>query len=231
MAVVLGDDTEMRILVVAPHPDDEVLGVGGTTARLAREGAHVTVVIVTKGQPELFDPELIERGRAEARECHSLLGVSETRFLDFPAARLDTVEHHLLNRALFEIVQEVAPDKVFLPFGGDLHNDHRAVFNSALVALRPTPGVHRVADILCYETLSETNWNAPGLSSGFVPNMFVDISQYLDTKIKAAAIYASQMRQFPHERSLDAISYLAKLRGASVGLEAAEAFMQLRRIV
>ncbi|MBC7077965.1 MAG: PIG-L family deacetylase [Synergistales bacterium] len=221
----------MRVLVIAPHPDDEVLGVGGTIARFAEEGAHVAVAIVTKGEAGMFDPALIERGRTEAKQCHLLLGVGDTRFLDFPAARLDTVEHHVLNRAFVELIEEVRPDKVFLPFVGDIHNDHRVVFESALVALRPASGAHRVTDIFCYETLSETNWNAPCVTPRFAPNVFVDISPYLDTKLKAAAVYASQMKEFPHERSLEAISCLAKLRGATIGVSAAEAFVQVRRVV
>ena len=147
------------VLVIAPHPDDEVLGVGGTIARLADEGRHVTVVIVTKGNAEFFDAGLIEQGRREAREAHRLLGVAHTAFLDLPAARLDQVPHMALNAALLQVIEETRPGLVFVPFRGDLHRDHQLVFDSTLVAVRPINGLV-VSEILSYETLSETNWNA-----------------------------------------------------------------------
>jgi LmbE family N-acetylglucosaminyl deacetylase len=220
----------MIALVIAPHPDDEVLGVGGTIARLASEGHEIHVAIVTKGEPELFAESLIEQGRDEAARCRELLGVKETHFMDFPAARLDAVQHHQLNLAIDRLVSTVCPQLVFLPFGHDMHKDHRLVFESALVALRPMTA-RSVVDILCYETLSETNWNMPGGTDSFTPNVFVDISEFLESKLRAARAYASQMRAFPHERSIEAISYLARLRGANVGKNAAEAFVQVRRII
>jgi LmbE family N-acetylglucosaminyl deacetylase len=220
----------MRTLVIAPHPDDEVLGVGGTIARFAREGHEIHVAIVTKGEPDLFPAYLIEQGREEAATCHELLGVKETHFMDFPAARLDTVQHHLLNSAIATVISKVCPQLVFLPFGYDMHKDHRLVFESALVALRPM-AASSVVDILCYETLSETNWNMPSGTQSFSPNVFVDISEFLETKLRAARAYASQMKTFPHERSIEAIACLAKLRGATIGKDAAESFVQVRRIV
>lgn len=220
----------MRVLVIAPHPDDEVLGVGGTIARLSSEGHEVYVAIVTKGEPELFSSSLVKQGREEAMKCHELLGVKETHFMDFPAARLDTVQHHRLNSALSELISRVCPDIVFLPFNYDMHRDHRLVFESALVALRPV-AADNVRDILCYETLSETNWNMPSGTEGFTPNVFVDISEFLECKLQAAQLYASQMKAFPHERSIEAISCLARFRGATIGRNAAEAFVQVRRII
>lgn len=220
----------MRVLVIAPHPDDEVLGVGGTIVRLSREGHEIYIAIVTKGEPELFSSSLIKQGREEAMKCHELLGVKETCFMDFPAARLDTVQHHRLNLAFSELISKVSPAVVFLPFSHDMHKDHRLVCESALVALRPVVA-DSVRDILCYETLSETNWNIPSGAEGFAPNVFVDISEFLECKLQAAELYGSQMKVFPHERSIEAISYLAKLRGATIGKNAAEAFVQVRRII
>ena len=221
----------MSVLVIAPHPDDEVLGVGGTMARLASEGRRVTVAIVAKGQPPLFDPAFIERGRAEAREAHLVLGVHETRFLDFPAAQLDEVPHHQLNSALQALVREVRPDTVFLPFRGDIHYDHQLVFDSAMVALRPCDGVE-VSEIYCYETLSETNWYAPrGITAPFVPDVYVRIPEFLATKLEAMGKFRSQLRDFPDERSLEALEALARHRGATVGSPAAEAFMTVRRVL
>ena len=221
----------MRVLVVAPHPDDEVLGVGGTSARFADEGHSVTVVVVTKGEPELFDPQLIERGRQEARLAHSYLGVKDTVFLDFPAARLDQVPHHTLNRAILEVLQEKRPDIVFVPFLGDVHLDHRLVFDSTMVAVRPTGDI-QVKEVYAYETLSETNWNASqGIYPAFEPDFYIRVNHYLERKLEAMRTYSSQLRQFPHERSLEAIEVLAKRRGTAVGVNAAEAFITIRRLI
>jgi len=219
-----------RVLVIAPHPDDEVLGVGGTMARLAHEGHDVFVSIVTRGDHSMFDPPLIEQGRQEALAAHRLLGVKDTIFLEgFPAALLDTVPHSQLNEALAKVLHNVKPDILFIPFCGDIHLDHRLVFESALVAARPS-STRQIQAIYAYETLSETNWNAPLLTPGFVPNVYVDISPFLELKLEAMRVYQSQLKLFPHERSLEAIRALARLRGATVGFEAAEAFVLIRSL-
>lgn len=219
-----------RVLVIAPHPDDEVLGVGGTLARHAQAGAETTVVIVTRGTTPPFEAALIEQGRREAVAVHSVLGVQQAQFLDFPAAALDTVPHRDLNAALASVVAKLRPQVVYVPFSGDIHADHQAVFDSAMVACRPSaPWVP--SEILAYETLSETNWNAPYLSPGFHPNQFVDISAQLDLKLRALAMYGSQMRPAPSERSIEAARALAVLRGSTIGRSAAEAFVVVRRLV
>lgn len=222
--------TSGPVLVVAPHPDDEVLGAGGTIARLASEGRDVHVAIVTKGGPPLFDEAFIQRGRNEARQAHQVLGVKETVFLDgFPAALLDTIPQSTLNAGLREAIDAVDPELLFIPFPGDLHIDHRMVAEAALVATRPNRR-HAIAAVLAYEALSETNWGAPG-TPGFAPNVFVDVSKQLDLKLEAMGRYASQLQPFPHERSLEALRALAIGRGATAGLEAAEAFVLIRGIV
>ena len=205
--------------------------MGGTIARLADEGRRVTVVIVTKGDAELFDADLIERGRQEARLAHRLLGVADTMFLDLPAAQLDQVPHMKLNAALLNAIKERRPELVFVPFRGDVHRDHQLVFDSTLVAIRPNGGLC-VREVLAYETLSETNWNAArGVTAAFVPDCYVRIDAYLDRKLAGMATYASQLRQFPHERSLTAVEALARHRGATIGANAAEAFMTIRRVI
>lgn len=218
-----------RVLVVAPHPDDEVLGPGGTIAKLAAQGADVGVVIMTRTGPPLFGPDVVETGRREARAAHRVLGVKETRFLSFPAAGLDTVPHWEVNAALSEVFRELEPSVVFVPFAGDVHLDHQLAFLSTVVCSRPTtPTAPR--SIYAYETLSETNWNAPYLTPGFLPNVFVDISEHLETKLEAMGQYASQIKPFPHERSLESLRALATLRGSTVGCRAAEGFVLLREI-
>jgi LmbE family N-acetylglucosaminyl deacetylase len=214
-------------LVVAPHPDDEVLGVGGTVARLAAAGVPVDVAVVTKGFPPQWDVEFIARGRREAAEAHALLGVRETTYLDFPAAALDTVPHRDLNAALAALIARVRPHTLFVPFVGDIHADHQLVFASALVAARPSTSAPP-RTILAYETLSETNWNAPYVTPAFAPTVYVDIAAHVDTKVAAMRCFASQIKPFPHERSAESLRALALLRGATVGLAAAEAFVLVR---
>jgi LmbE family N-acetylglucosaminyl deacetylase len=219
-----------RVLVIAPHPDDEVLGAGGTIARLSDSGAEVIVAVVTTGAPPLFAEAVTAKVRCEARSAHACLGVARTVFLDQPAARLDQIPHHELNRALGELVRELAPDTLLLPFVGDIHLDHQLTFLSAMVAARPH-GAAFPGRILCYETLSETNWNAPLMTPSFVPNLFVDISAQLERKLDAMRLYGSQQREFPHERSLAALRALAMLRGSTVHRPAAEAFMLVRQVI
>ncbi len=215
------------VLVIAPHPDDEMLGVGGTIAKLASAGASVHVVIVTKASSPLCTEEVLVTGRREARAAQQALGVAGSSFLSFPAAGLDSVPHSELNAGLGAVFAEVRPEIVFIPFDGDMHTDQQLVFNSALVCSRPGSGwVPR--SIYAYETLSETNWNAPYLTPNFVPNVFVDISEHLETKLTAMRQYASQLREFPHERSLGALQALAARRSSTVGVPAAEAFVLVR---
>ena len=218
------------MLIIAPHPDDEVFGVGGTIARLVAEGAEVYVAIVTKAKETMFPRELIEQGRAEALEAHDFLGVHKTIFMDkFPAALLDTIPRAELNRAFEELIADINPEVLFLPFIGDVQLDHRIVFESVMVASRPNGRVVPIR-IYAYETLSETNWNAPLLTPAFAPNVFVDISAFIETKIKAVQIYQSQLQQFPSERSIEAVKALAIHRGATAGCRAAEAFILIRSI-
>ena len=219
-----------KILVIAPHPDDEVLGVGGTMARLAEEGCEVCVLIVTKAYPPEYDETVAECDRLQATEAHKLLGVKKTIILSLPAARLDSVAHGEINRQLREVILKIQPDVLYIPFMGDIHLDHQQVFLSALVASRPNGGfVPRT--IYAYETLSETNWNAPYLSPAFIPNVFVDISEHLETKIQAMQKYATELKPFPNERSEESLRALATLRGSTVNCFAAEAFVLIRDII
>jgi len=218
-----------RALVLAPHPDDEILGCGGTISRIASGEGSVTVAVVTRGQPPHFDSAQADHVRLEAERAHSLLGVSSTRFLDLPAAALDQMPLADLNRAIGEVVSDVRPDTLFVPFVGDLHFDHRLVFEAAMVAARPRGNDYPVR-ILAYETVSETNWSAPMLSQSFQPNVFIDISDHLEAKLDAFACFASQLRPFPDERSLETLRALGLVRGSTVTRSAAEAFMLIREV-
>lgn len=220
----------MRVLIIAPHPDDEVLGCGGTIAKLSAQGHEVFVAIATKARPPLFSEEFVAQGRQEAKKAHELLGVKETIFCDLPAAALDTTEHSRVNQEMDRLLKDIKPAELFIPFIGDMHLDHQHIFLSSLVAARPNQATFP-RKILSYETLSETNWNAAYLTPGFQPNVFIDISEQLQIKLNAFACYASQVKAFPHERSLVALEALAKLRGATVFCKAAEAFVLIREII
>lgn len=218
-----------RVLVIAPHPDDEILGCGGTMARLVDERAEVVVAIATTGQLPAFPPERTALVEREMRQAHEIIGIRDCRFLGLPAAALDTVPAVTLNAKFQELIADVRPDTLLLPFVGDIHADHQLSFLAGMVAARPR---HAEAPslIMCYETLSETNWYAAPTTPAFVPNAFVDVSATLDRKLKAFETIASQLRPFPEERSIEALRALATLRGATVHLKAAEAFMIVRQI-
>jgi LmbE family N-acetylglucosaminyl deacetylase len=218
-----------RVLVIAPHPDDEVLGCGGTMARLAGEGCETHVAVVTRGSLPEFDEATVAGIRAEARTAHAHLGVTRTHWLDQPAAKLAETPHSTLNAALQGIVRELRPDTLFIPFVGDMHLDHQLIFLSSLVAARPHQAEYP-RRILAYETVSETNWNAPYVTPGFLPQVFVDIENTLDRKLQAMAMFASQVRPFPHERSIEALRALALVRGTRIHRSAAEAFVLVRDV-
>ncbi|MET1756693.1 PIG-L deacetylase family protein [Novosphingobium sp. RD2P27] len=219
-----------RVAIVAPHPDDEILGCGGTMARLIAEGAHVEVVVVTRGQPPRFQAEFVEQVRRETLAAHRLMGVANTRFLDLPAAELDQLSQSSLNQAIDGALAAIQPDTIFIPFLGDIHADHQAVFNAALVYGRPR-SPDAPTRVLAYETLSETNWWAPGITPGFLPNVFIDISETLEKKLVAFSEFQSQVKALPDERSPEIIRALAQVRGATVFRHAAEAFMLVRQII
>jgi LmbE family N-acetylglucosaminyl deacetylase len=217
------------ILVIAPHPDDEVLGCGGAIARHTDGGDDVHVVAVTRADPALYPDDDEAAFRQEVQAAHQLLGVASTIYLDFPAPRLDTIAGYQLADAIAQIIRQIQPHTLYLPHHGDLHSDHQRVYQAALVAARPINGCS-VRQLLCYETLSETEWSPPRADSVFIPTVFIDIEPYLDTKLKAMACYHTELQAFPHPRSLEALAALARLRGATAGLVAAEAFATVRQI-
>jgi LmbE family N-acetylglucosaminyl deacetylase len=218
------------VLVIAPHPDDEVLGCGGAIAHHAAQGDEVHVLVMTRGAPDLYPVDDEVEVRQEVKTAHALLGVSETHFLDFYAPKLDTVPMHQLADAIARTMHPIRPQVLYAPHRGDIHLDHQMVYQAALVAARPIND-YSVRQLLCYETLSETEWAPPWSDTAFVPNVFVNITDYLDLKLKAMHCYESELKEFPHPRSLQAIEALAKLRGSSISVAAAEAFMLVRQIV
>jgi LmbE family N-acetylglucosaminyl deacetylase len=216
-------------LIIAPHPDDEILGCGGTIKKLSASGTRVVVLVATRGKKEMYSEERILNVRNEARKAHKILGVTETRFLDFPAPDLDRVSLAEISGAISEVIREYDIATVYLPHYGDIHHDHRVIFQAGLVAARPVNGIP-VKSIFSYETLSETEWAAPLGDMTFIPTRFVNISDFFNLKLEAMKCFKSQLRDFPNPRSLKAIEALANLRGSTVGFNYAEAFMTIRII-
>ncbi|HWR22315.1 MAG TPA: PIG-L deacetylase family protein [Feifaniaceae bacterium] len=218
-----------RVLVIAPHPDDEVLGCGGLMARCVSEGNEVFVCVASNHDAPIYTPQHKETTKREAREAHAVLGVRETVFLDYAAVTLNRVAVHEFNGAMNRVVRDISPDTVLIPHAGDIHIDHQIVAKAALVAMRPLADCG-VQTILAYETLSETEWNAPRAEYAFMPNYFVDISGYLERKLEAMGCFVSQLHPPPHPRSLRSLETLARMRGSAISADAAEAFTHIRTV-
>lgn len=216
-----------RILVVAPHPDDEILGCGGTLLRRRKEGADIAWLIVTVISEQLgWSAGAVRQRALDIDRVTNLVGFGKVYQLQFPAARLDSLPRADLIEKLSDVFQSFQPDEVLVPHPSDAHSDHRVVFDavSACTKWFRYPTVKRV---LAYETISETGF---GLDPGhvFSPNVFVDIGEFLDRKLDIMAVYKSEIGAFPFPRSLESIRALAILRGSHGGFSAAEAFQLLR---
>lgn len=216
-----------KVLVIAPHPDDEILGCGGTMLRHVKSGDKVFVCIVTHAEPPVYPENASLAIQQSARECHKWMGAEDTIFLDFPAVMLEKVERYKLNDAILEVIKKIKPDIVYIPHYGDMQKDHQVVVEACMVALRPK-NIDYPIKIYGYETLSETGWNCPNVQNEFLPNVYVDITDYLDGKIKAMKYYDTQVADYPSARSLEAIEALAKYRGTLMHYRSAESFMLIR---
>jgi LmbE family N-acetylglucosaminyl deacetylase len=222
----------VKVLVIAPHADDETIGLGGTIAKHVAAGDRVTVAIMTGhgDAPHPLWPETAwDVVRAEARAAMAVLGVTELIFEELPAVLVPDQPVWQLNALTAKLVERTQPDVLYVPFPFDLHKDHRELFHSMSVAWRPSNAIGRqIRAIYCYEVLSETHWNIPYVEAGFLPAAFIDISSFLDTKLRALACYESQLRPSPDSRSVEAVRALATFRGHQMGFTAAEAFVVVR---
>ncbi|EKD90134.1 MAG: LmbE family protein [uncultured bacterium] len=215
-----------KILVIAPHPDDEVLGCGGIIKKYSQNGDEVFLAVLTKPYEPDWTKDYIKDKLIQTKKSNMTLGIKKTYSLGFPTVKLDTIPQKKINDELHQVVAEVKPQIVFIPFYGDLNKDHRITCESSLVATRPLTG-SAIKKILCYEILSETEWGI----EPFKPNVYVDISDNFIIKKKAMEEYKSELKKFPHPRSLEALEALAKKRGSEAGLTYAEAFMLIREIL
>ncbi len=218
----------MKILVIAPHADDEVLGCGGTIINHVNFGDEVYLCEVTKPYTPDWTEEYIKNKSEELKRSCQILGIKEVFSLCLPTVKLDTVGQKKLNDMIAGVVLKVSPDVLYIPFYGDINKDHRIVSEACLVVARPRSD-SPIKKVFAYETLSETEWGQPFLPS-FKPNVYVNISRTIEDKISAMAVYKTQIKKYPHPRSPEGVRILSQKRGMESGLEYAEAFMLLREI-
>ena len=225
------------ILVVAAHPDDEVLGCGGTLARMAIEGRAVHILFVADGEtsrtgdglPSIDPARLVARATAAESAC-VLLGCTSVETLALPDNRLDGVVLLDIVKRIEIVLERYRPSTVLTHHAGDVNIDHRVVHDAVITACRPQPG-RPVKELLFFEVPSSTEWRPRESGEAFNPNWFVDITATLGVKLEALQLYEGELRDFPHPRSLRAVEALARWRGATVGVEAAEAFVLGRNII
>ncbi len=225
----------MNVLAVAAHPDDEVLGCGGTLSRLAARDHEVHIVILGEGvtsryrKREEADRELVAALQAQSRQASNILGAKDLSMHEFPDNRFDTVPLLDVVKTVEEAIEGVQPEVIYTHHAGDLNVDHQIVHRAVLTATRPI-AERPVRDVYAFEVPSSTEWAFGGLSDPFQPNVFEDISETLSTKLRAFAAYASEIRPAPHPRSAEVIEAIARRWGSVAGCEAAEAFALVRSI-
>ena len=226
----------MKYLVIAAHPDDEVLGCGGSIAKWVKGGHEVHVLVMAEGatsrdkhRDRASRKETLSILAQSAKRAAEILGVETIELLDYPDNRMDSVDLIDVVKTVEEIIEKLQPAMVVTHHAGDLNIDHQITHQAVITACRPQPE-QTVKRILTFEVPSATEWNSSTYVSPFTPNWFEDISDTLELKIKALEAYESEMREWPHARSIKALEHLARWRGASVGAEAAEAFMLVREI-
>jgi LmbE family N-acetylglucosaminyl deacetylase len=221
----------MRVLIISVHPDDETLGCGGTILKHRAAGDELYWLVATQAHEPQWSRETIETKSAEVANVAAAYGVREVFKLGLPAACVDTRPQGELIGAMRGVIDKVRPQIVYLVHGGDIHTDHFAIFTATMSVLKPfymrSQGVQRV---LCYETLSSTEAAPPLIHRHFVPNVFSDISPFIEGKIDAMNLYASELHPDPMPRGPGAIRALARYRGATISVDYAEAFMLIREI-
>ncbi len=217
--------SQKRVLVIAAHPDDELLGCGGTIALHTKRGDHVTSIVMCEGESLRYGPEGVGQGN-HMQDAARVLGVHDVRALKFPDQRLDTFTLVDLITPLEEITREIKPQIVYCQYGGDINRDHELLFKALLVATRPTEEF--IETIYAFDTASSTEWAYPRT---FTPDTWVDISSTLQQKIESMACYESEVRDYPHPRSLESLKHRAHAWGNQCCMNAAEVFMTVRKVV
>jgi LmbE family N-acetylglucosaminyl deacetylase len=225
----------VNILCTAAHPDDEVLGCGGTLARAVREGHSVQIAVLGEGitsrhaRREDADPSALKFLRQAAEAATATLGAKEVVLLGLPDNRFDSLPLLEIVRRVEGLIAKFRPEVIYTHSAADLNIDHIVTNRAVVTATRPVPGCS-VREVLAFEVPSSTDWGFQQTLNSFRPSVFVDISETLETKLTAMQCYAGEMRPFPHPRSREALTALAQWRGSIAGFPAAEAFELVRRI-
>ena len=229
----------MNILIIAAHPDDEILGMGGTIAKHTSQKDNVTIIYMATGVTARREHEVknipkkvqevwqqeIEKLRQDAKKSAKLLNVENVRFYDFPDNEMDGILLLKVVKVIEKEIKTAKPDRIYTNHYSDLNVDHKVVYNATLAACRPSN--FPVKEILSFEVLSSTEWSYP---YNFNPNYFINIDKHLEKKIKAMELFTSEIRKFPHPRSPENIEHTLRRWGSVSGFKAAEAFELIRRI-
>lgn len=226
-----------KILVIAAHPDDEILGCGASIALWVKKNYEVHVVIAAEGLTSR-DASSKQTQKSEITELHQtalaanqLLGVKDVSFYNFPDNRMDSVDRLDVIKQIEQKINSFNPDEIYTHHPFDLNVDHRRLSEAVTTATRPLPG-QKIKKVCFFEVVSSTGWVFNGATAQqFSPNIFIDVSPFMDLKIKALGIYKSEMRDFPHARSIEAVKALAAYRGSTAGYQSAEAFMLGRELI
>lgn len=221
-----------KILVIVAHPDDEVLGMGGTIIRHVTAGDLVHVLFLGDGVSSRkgCNEQLVKSRKTSASQALEVLGAQLAGFETFPDNQFDTVSLLSIVQAIESAKHSLMPEIVYTHHGGDLNIDHRITCQAVLTAFRPQPD-ESCREILSFEIASSTEWSSPQVTAPFHPDTYVEITPYLTVLKKACRCYQSELRSDPHARSIEAIMLGIHKRGREVGLKAAEAFVTLRRII
>jgi len=217
----------MNVLVVAAHPDDELLGVGGTIASHVANGDRVKVAVMCEGVSSRYNGDRDVEIRKQANQAAQILGVRELVLGDLPDQRLDTLPLSDVVKKVEQLIRDSAPHVVYTHFAGDINRDHRILTEAVMVAARPY-SAPSVKEVLMFETPSSTEWSSPTLTPPFQANVFVDVTDFLEQKIRAFSCYSAEVRLCPHPRSLEALADRARYWGSVINRRCAEAFALVR---
>lgn len=226
----------MKILIVAAHPDDEVLGCGATIAKLAGQGHEAYTLILGEGKTSRAPSgkvsslsKEIKLLKKESESANSVIGVKKVFWSDLPDNRFDSIDLLDVVKKIEVVKERIRPDIIFTHHAGDLNIDHQITFRAVITAARPLGG-ETVKDIYSFEIPSSTEWNSYFKDTAFIPNVFSDVAETIDIKVRAMAEYKSELREYPHPRSLRHIKELAKVNGTKTGLEYSENFVLIRSV-
>lgn len=212
-----------KILIIGAHPDDETLGVGGTMCSLAKKKVKINCLIFADGESARGNTSRIQQRKNQALDSAKILGINKIDFLGYEDQKLDVIPVVELAKKIESAIKKFNPDTIFTHFWGDANQDHRRLFEATNIAARATPS-SKIKNVICYEIPSSTEWG----TESFKPNLFVDISKFLTTKLKAFKKYSNELEKFPHPRSVQSIKDRANYWGSVSGMKQAEAFLILR---